>query len=194
MHSLEVYNPKQPDNGTVPSTTAIFVSLYLILLCFFIVLTKDLSLDEKKSQAVMRSVYQKFGKPESENDITFGSIRKPILDDFVTDIEKLFGEYATVQTTIDGHITTITTQKSFFFFEDEASFRPDKTELLMKIAQLMKKWSAKEDTQFTILLSLDDYQDDKQKLESLKLLIGNINIDFGIQQNGSNEFVLIVEN
>jgi hypothetical protein len=180
------------DEGQVPSTAPLFVSLYIILVSFFVVLTKDLDLSSNQSGEAFRSVKQKFGKPEDQLQ-SYTQLVKPKFNEFVLELEKIFLTNAIIETTINGDRTSIISDKEFYFYADETNFKPQNTELIAKLQELLSKWNRRETLQITYKIGGTNFEQDKARLQTLSALTPQIKTSIALDNSSPDKISIIIE-
>lgn len=145
-------------------TTSLFVALYLILLAFFIILTKDLSFDEYKQTTAMRSLLETFGRPKEES-IVFGRLDNVKLDDYSTEIEKLIRNYGTIYTTNNEDVVKVKIPQSVLYYGDESHFHNDKMTDMMQLTSILKRWTDSEPVHISVTLSETNLKQDRERLD-----------------------------
>ena len=183
------------EEASLPSTTTIMVSLFLILVTFFMVLNKNADHDPLKSKAVIENIQTKFGKPTDKLE-AFGSVVPPKVQEYTLELQRLLGENAKVEATIDGTKTIVIITKDVLFYADETELREDKILLAQKTSAILKKIHAGKPIKIDIIAGSQNYKFDIKKLEALKNAIGITDTNIGIDTNeqAQNQFKLVVEN
>ena len=174
-----------------PPTATLLVSLFLILITFFLILNKNATPDPVKRKVVWDSVVEKFGKPTDDLQ-AFGGIVAPRTQDYSLELQRLLGENAVVETTINGDRTKITFAKDLFFYADETDLREDKIALIKKIANTLRNIRGGKEFGLGIVGGLQNYEMDKEKLSALKHAFGIENTSIGLSTNYGGQFVLVI--
>lgn len=172
------------------STIGLFVALYLILLAFFIILTKDLSFNEYKQTTAMRSLYETFGRPK-EQLIVFGRLSDVQLEDYSIRIEKLVRGYGTVETNNNQDLIKVTIPLDAIYYGDEDTFRNDKLNDMMNLTSLIKNWADSEQIRISLLLGETNIEQDSQRLKFFHERIFGNKPMAGVQPNGTDMEITI---
>lgn len=180
------------DEGRVPSPAPIFVSLYIILISFFVIMTKDLDLASTQSGDALRSVQKKFGKPENQMQ-SYSQMVKPAFSNFVLELEKIFGTDAIIQTTINGDKTSIISAKDFYFYADEINFKPQTTNILSQLQNVLNKWNNSEKIQITYKIGSTNYQQDKIRTKRFSELTPQIQTTIALDPTDTDKISIIIE-
>jgi hypothetical protein len=176
----------------VPSSVTLLVSLFLILITFFVIINHAPSKDSKKKEVALKSMQNMFGKPE-HNKINFGGMIKPKMDDYALEMEKLFGANAHIEATVNNDEISINASKNFFYFSDEVPFRPEKMDLLVKLQNILLRWDKSAHLKITFTLGASDYALDKKRLENFRRLMSRPGIDIGIDDNNKDKFSITIK-
>lgn len=179
---------KKKDNS-VPSSIQLFVALYLIMLAFFIILTKDLSFDDYKQTTAMHSIYKTFGKPKSQK-VLFGKLEQTKIEDFAGALENLFKDDAKIIVSANGERFRMEIDKSYLYYADEVSFRLDRIEQITEMRNILRQWSNKENPIFTASLSQENYALDKKRISYFTDNFNNVSFNIGIDMNESKKLVI----
>lgn len=167
------------NKSNTESTTGIFVALYLILLAFFIILTKDLSFNEYKQTEAMRSLAETFGRPKQES-IVFGRLNNVKLEDFSMEIEKSIKGYGTVSTTNNEDKIIVNIPQDAVYYADQYNFRNEKLDDMMNMTGIIKRWSDSETLRITINLDETNIEQDRKRIEFFKRRIFGENPMIGL--------------
>lgn len=174
-----------------PSSATMLVSLFLILITFFVVMNKNANPDSAKRKAVLEKITQQFGKPADELQ-AFGGIVQPKVEEFTVQLEQILGASARVETTLDGLQTKVIFAKELFFYSDETDMRSDKIELAQRTAAVLNKLQGEKPTGFSIISESENFELDRKKITALKSALGITSAQTGIStENGSNIMLLI---
>ena len=146
------------------STTGIFVALYLILLAFFILLTKDLSFDDDKKTVAMRSLGDTFGRPQTQT-FAFGRMANVKIEDYALKIEKAIKGYGVVNINIDQDNLKVIMPLEELYFGDESNFRNNRIDNMMELTAIIKNWADAEQIRISVNLSETNFTLDQQRLE-----------------------------
>jgi hypothetical protein len=168
------------------STTGIFVALYLILLAFFIILTKDLSFNEYKQTQAMRSVSETFGRPKIQS-IVFGRLNNVKLEDFSVEIESAIKKYGKIATTNNEDKIIVTIPQQALYYADQYNFRDEKLDDMMNLTSIIKRWSDNENLRITINLDETNFEQDKKRLEFFNKRIYGKKPMIGLKLNKGSE-------
>lgn len=178
-------------NDETPSSITLFVALYLIILAFFIILTKDLSFDEYKQTVAMRSLHENFGRPKVHENV-FGSLEEMSVDQFPKRLDKIFGQSGTVEVDPDSGFVKLRVKKNFLYYADESEFKPRRAEQIEKLQRLVEQWYLADNPEFSVEMSLDEYELDKKRLQFFKDDFSGIVIEVGLLTDRRNTFILTV--
>lgn len=190
MHSLTA--SKQKDNS-VPSSITLFVALYLIILAFFIILTKDLSFDDYKQTVAMHSIYKTFGRPKTQ-EVYFGVIDEGKIDDFHGEVEAIFGDQGKIIVSVDSSKFELHLDKDFLYFSDEVNFKPEVLDSIVALKDVIRRWHIAKQPSFLVGLSETDYEIDKQRIDYFRTDFSDIEFITGLNVDNNNKFSLIVVN
>ena len=192
MKQLDFGDLEKPEAGTnVPSSVTLLVSLFLILITFFVIINQNPRKNSAKKEIAIKSMQKKFGLPE-DDEINFGGLVKPKLDDYALEMEKLFGKNARIISTVDGDEISINASKNFFYFSDEIPFRPAKIDMLVKLQNILLRWDKSADLKITLVLGAQDYALDKKRLEDWRRLMSRPGIDIGLDTGDKDKFAIII--
>jgi hypothetical protein len=181
------------DKSFVPSSATMLVSLFLILIVFFTIIISNSHLDMGKKNTVISSVQQKFGQQE-DNRINFGQILAPKVSDITTQLLKIFGQDAKIETSQDGSQTIVTLKKDSFFYNDEVELRSDKYDQMIELQQFLKSQQDMGRLHVTLLIGLDEYNRDSARLNNMKNIIGYYNMDIGLTADEKGNVKTVFEN
>ena len=176
-----------------PASATMLVSLFLILITFFVVLNNHAKPDAAKRKAVFESMQEKFGKPADALQ-AFGGVVQPKVDEFTLKIKRVLGQDAIVESTIEGEQTKITFAKDLFFYRDEAEMRAEKVALAQKTAAVLKEIQNGKNFKLSIIGGMEEYRIDKKKILELKNSLGIDNAEVGLSTSLGNQIMLVVEN
>ena len=191
MQPLEFGNIEEAKSN-VPSSVTMLISLFLILITFFVVINQNLPKDVAKKNAAFESLQAKFGKPEEEG-INFGGLLQPKPESFILEIEKLLGNAAKIQSTSSGDEVRIETSKEVFYYTDEANFRPDILDTVIKLQQILLRWNKSSDLKITLILGLQNLERDKVRLENFRKVMPLANVNVGIDPDEPNKFAIVIK-
>ena len=193
MKNLDFGILEKPESGmNVPSSVTLLVSLFLILITFFVIINQTPDKDSHKKEVALKSMQKKFGLPD-ENEIHFGGLVKPKTDDYALEMEKLFGKNARIESTVNGDEISINSSKDFFYFSDEVSFRPEKMDLLIKLQNILARWDRSAHLKITFVLGLSNYELDKKRLEVFRHLMSRPGIDVGLETGNIDKFSIVIK-
>lgn len=153
--------------SNIESTTGIFVALYLILLAFFIILTKDLSFNDYKQTIAMRSLGETFGRPKQQS-IVFGRLNNVKLEDFSMELEKAVKDFGTVSTTNNEDKVIVTIPLQAIYYGDQYKFRDERLDDMMNLTAIIKRWSDSENLKIIISLDETNLEQDKKRIDFFK--------------------------
>lgn len=176
----------------VPTSVTMLVSLFLILITFFIVINRSADYDKDKKDIILKSMNNKFGMP-TEEAINFGDLIPPRMENFVLELEQLFATNAQIKSSVSGDETIIRSTKSFFYFSDESAFRQDRMEILIKLQDILTRWNKNAKLKITFTLGLDDYDLDKQRLENFRRIMSQPDIDVGLDTTTGDKLTIIIQ-
>lgn len=189
--TVGIDNKSEP--SSVPSSIALFVALYLILLAFFIILTKDLSFDKYKQTVAMHSLYKTFGRPKTQ-EVYFGVTEEGKIDAYHAEMEEIFKGKAEIILSSDGNKFTLKMKKNDVYFADEVDFKPEIFDKIVEFRDVVRRWDERDQPNFTIAMSADNYQADKERLQYFQNRFGNIEFKIGLNLDDENIFVFTAEN
>jgi hypothetical protein len=180
------------EEAQVPSATPIFVSLYIILLAFFVVMTKDSDLKSSKAEIALNSIYEKFGNSEKEF-VAVSDIAKPKVADYAKQIELLLKDVAIIESSLNGEDTTIIFDKSAIFYADETNLKPGRNLPFEKLIEIVKKWQREQKISLQIIVSLENFELDKQRLDFLVQSFANNSIKIGFNRGTKDKINLNIK-
>lgn len=132
--------PPVPDSARGPNTPALFLSLFLLVLAFFILLVTISTLEEVKTKSVMDSLTSTFTSivPPSTDPTRFKSKEGDLIagqqyQETVTDIFAAALQVAQVKVVHPGRLMQVQIPASTLFAEDAARVLPSQFELLDRI-------------------------------------------------------------
>lgn len=190
-----LYQTEQPhETGSpAPSSATLLVSLFLILITFFVILNNHTKPDAAKRKVVLESMQNKFRG--ATNDLqTFGSVVQPKVEEFTIRLQRLLGNAAIVESTVEGDKTRIIFDKETFFYPDETEMRSEKMVTAKRTGEILRELQADKNLHVTIIMGLESYERDKKKLFALKNAIGLDKVDIGLSNNSRNQIILVVSN
>ena len=176
------------EDSFVPSSTPMLVSLFLILISFFIALNQSLFVDNKKTDILASSVASTFRN--EKNKISFGNTVKPSVSNYALELENLFKELAVIKTTYTGDNIILSADKDLFYYGDESDFKPEIADFAIKFQDILLRWHKADKVTFSISLGLENYDLDKKRLEKIKALLADANIEIGIDTKNPQKFIL----
>ena len=191
MQHLDFVKIEENPTAT-PSSVTMLVSLFLILITFFIVITHSLPANVAKKSIAFESLEAKFGKP-AEEAINFGGLLQPKPETFILQIEKLLGTTATINSTSNGDEVAIESTKDVFYYSDEPTFRPDKLETIIKLQKILLEWDKSSDLRITFILGLQDFAREKNRLENFRKIMPLKNVNTGIDPGSANRFSIVIK-
>ena len=163
-------------------TTSLFVALYLILLAFFIILTKDLSFDDYKQTIAIRSLQETFGRPK-EQQIVFGRLDNVKIEDFSLQLEEVTKKYGAISTSANEDRVKVKIPLSKIYYADEATFRNEKMDDMMTITHILRRWSEKESLRVSVYLNETKFEQDAERLKFFQKRIGGLNSMIGLRMD-----------
>ena len=129
--------PPEPEPVGAPNTTAMFLSLFLLVLAFFILLVTISTLEEVKSKSVMDSLTTTFTSivPPSTDPTRFKSKDGDIItgqqfQETVTDLFSTAIQVAKVKIVHPGRLMQVSLPANELFVEGQARIQPGQFELL----------------------------------------------------------------
>jgi len=179
-------------HASVPSSVTLLVSLFLILITFFLIVNQNTVRDSSKKDIALKSMQKKFGKPD-EGTINFGGLVKPKADSYALEMEKLFADNARIESTVSGDEISIIASKNFFYYSDEIPFRPAKLEMLSKLQNILLRWDRSANLKITFTLGFSSYELDKKRLEDFRRLMSRPGIDVGLDGNNRDKFEIRIK-
>jgi hypothetical protein len=176
-----------------PSAATLLVSLFLILITFFVILNNNAKPDTAKRKVVLESMKEKFGGPTNELQ-AFGGMVQPKVEEFTVRLGRLLGKNAVVESTIEGDQTKIIFAKDLLFYSDETEMRSDKIILAKRTADIIKELQAGNKFRISIIMGLEEYDLDKKKLSTLKNALNISGAEIGLSDGLGNQIILVVAN
>ena len=174
------------------STTGVFVALYLILLAFFILLTKDLSFDDDKKTIAMRSVGETFGRPQQQ-EVAFGRMANVKIEDYALKIEKIIKAYGAVTINTDQDKLQISIPLSAIYFGDESDFRNERMDDMMALTSLLQNWTNVEQLHISANLTETNFALDQQRLDFWRKRIYGEKPMIGLKIDTKNNLEITIE-
>lgn len=181
--SLQSLLPKQQESEL--NSTALFLSLYLVLLAFFILLNSISHPDGKKTGEVVSSVNIAFeANHDEQNFIIKKSVEVPVGDDI-----QLGGYLAALEEVVAKEVQLVSVDNSqgnvmqaifpiaAFFASKKAYILPNKQPFMTEMAKTLK-----EDISVEIVLTTESYDDSKlaiSRLATLATRLETLGVDDG---------------
>lgn len=188
MHSLTA--SKHQSNPE--SSISLFVSLYLILLAAFIILTKDLSFNEYKQTVAMRSLHTTFGRPKDQA-ILFGRLDQIKLEDYSLEIEKIIKKYGKVTTNNSEDLIKANIPLDALYYADESSFRSETIDDMILLTSLLKNWAGNEELRIQINMTETNLQLDQRRLDFFRKHSAGVRPLIGLKISDIKELEIIIE-
>lgn len=180
------------DDSSVSSSISLFVALYLILLAFFIILTKDLSFDEYKQTVAMHSLLKTFGHPKTQ-EIYFGVIEEGKIDEFPAAMKEIFRDNIEIIIPADNSHITLKFDKDYLYYPDEAKFKQEAFEKIIEFRDILRSWKERDNPKFTVRMSFSDYKTDKERLAYFRNRFGDISFFIGLDYNQDNSVEIVID-
>ncbi len=141
-------------------TTGLFVSLYLIVLAFFVVMNSISNQDQNKVNAATESVTRAFKNPyEPEADFVDVSANDDAItpnDEFYEQIRGVFASLVGFEgkfPTRGGNILKVTVNSADLFEDGTSVFRPDQQKFLDQLASFLADADPQEKREINIVIS-----------------------------------------
>lgn len=182
--------PKRQSNQD--STVGLFVALYMILLAFFIVLTKDLSFDHHKKTVAMRSLHESFGRP-MEQPVVFGSLSQVTLEQYALEIEAITKDFGKVYTNLSEDIIKLRIPLKNIYFADEINFKDERIADMTRLVSILQRWQNTENIAITVQLSETDFKKDQKRLVFFSKNLSKMKNLVGIELDNNQELEFIIE-
>ncbi|MCF6195838.1 MAG: flagellar motor protein MotB [Emcibacter sp.] len=158
--SIGSNDPFDGDKPLKDETTGLFVSLYLIVLAFFVVMNSISNQDQNKVSAATESVTRAFKNPfEPEADFVDVSANQDALtpnDEFYDQILGVFASLVGFDgkfPTKGGNVVKINFEPSKIFEKDSNVFRPNQQAFLQQLAGFLKAGRDSEKREIDIVIS-----------------------------------------
>lgn len=124
---------------------SLFVSLYVVILAFFILLTSNAQFDVEKTKHVVDSVNKAFSiEIPSETDVRIPSIGNELsTTQFFEDMQKSLQSVVPLEemdVITDGQQMVITMESTALFNRDDPNLRYDRRHFYRRLAETMTKW------------------------------------------------------
>lgn len=139
------YQRHEKERAGPENAAALFVSLYVVVLAFFILLTSNAQFDAEKTKNVTDSVKRAFSI-EVPTDV---EVKTPSLGSELS-VQQFFNEVQTavhsivpleeMEVVTDGRNMTMTMDSTALFNRDDPSLRPDRREFYARLSDTMTKW------------------------------------------------------
>jgi len=168
------------------------VSLFLILLTIFVILSNGSSYDHNKQQAVKQSIEDTFSK-KKKDAVIFGRLTYLKLDDHALELEKAVKKYGTITTNNDEDKLRITIPLSAIYYSDEPSFLSTSIADMMLLVSILKNWSDTETVHINVSLSETTPEQDEQRLNFFHKYIQGERPQIGIKISKEKTLDIIVE-
>lgn len=192
-----LYGFRENETGTpahpAPSSATLLVSLFLILITFFVIINKNAHPDAAKRKAVLESMQEKFGGPTDDLQ-AFGGVVQPKLEEFTLQLQRVLGKDAMVESTINGDATKVTFAKELFFYADETEMRTEKIQRAQQTSEVLKNLMGGKDVKISIIMGLENYDLDVKKLTAFKNALGITEAEAGFATNSTNKITLVINN
>lgn len=154
--STEITYQRNDKEAGPENTAALFVSLYVVILAFFILLTSNSQFDAEKTQNVTESVKKAFSvKIPTQTDVKTPHIGSEL------SVTQFFDEVqSSVQSAIpleemkvitDGSRMIITMPSTAMFNRDDPNLRHDRRQLYTRLSDTMSKWRSGMQLQLSFL-------------------------------------------
>lgn len=176
-----------------PSSAPMLVSLFLILITFFVVMNKNANPDKAKSKIVFEKLQEKFGRADDDMQ-SFAYVMPPKVEEFTVKLQNALGDNGKVESNIEGTETTVTFSKELFFYSDETEIRADKAGMAKRISDIMQQMQGQKPLSLSIIAESGNFELDNKKLISLKNAIGITSAETGMKTQKGSNFMLIIEN
>lgn len=140
-----------PDNAA-----SLFVSLYVVILAFFILLAANAQFDVEKTKSVMDSVNKAFSiEVLSETDMRINSIGDEVsVTQFFEDMQKSLQSVVPLeemQVITDGQQMIITMHSTALFNRDDPNLRYDRRRFYHRLSETLTKWREGNDMHLTMV-------------------------------------------
>jgi hypothetical protein len=187
MNSNIIYQRQDNNKAGPENTAALFVSLYVVILAFFILLTSNAQFDAEKTQHVTDSVKKAFSV-EIPTDV---DVKTPHVGDQLS-VTQFFEEMqSSVQSIVpldemevitDGNRMIIKMDSTALFNRDDPSLRYDRRGFYTRLSDTMSKWRGGMQMQLSFLQGVD------------KLLASDANASSTLEITRAGNFVRFMEN
>lgn len=174
------------------TSISMLVSLFLILLTIFVILSNGSSYDHNKQQAVKQSIEDTFSK-KKKDAVIFGRLTYLKLDDHALELEKAVKKYGTITTNNDEDKLRITIPLSAIYYSDEPSFLSTSIADMMLLVSILKNWSDTETVHINVSLSETTPEQDEQRLNFFHKYIQGERPQIGIKISKEKTLDIIVE-
>jgi len=175
----------------VASNAALIVSLFLILLTIFIILSHNSSYDPNKMNLVKQSVEDIFGT--KKKDVIFGRLANLKLDDYFIQIDKIVKSYGSVVTSNDEDKLEISIPLQAIYYSDEYNFRSERMDDMMQLITILKNWSDNENIHIKANLSETVFELDLKRLDFFRRNIAGENPLIGLKISKDKRLDIVIE-
>lgn len=156
---LKIWTPDPPAHKSGDSTTGIFVSLYLIVLAFFVVLNSISNQVENKVNAATESVTRAFSNkyaPKAEFiDVVATESADTPNDEFYNQIKGLFASLVGFESkfpTGGGDVIKVSFKKELLFLPASSEFRTDQNKFFTQLVSFLNDGQENEKREIDFLL------------------------------------------
>ncbi len=143
-NQLDFKGPKQ-NSDAASQSAALFVSLYVVILAFFILLTANSQFDAEKTESVMDSVNKAFAM-QVQTDTTFTDPSvgdemsvQMVFDDIQQSVMSLV-PMKEMDILTDGNRMVMTMETDSLFYPTDRNIRQDRAEFFDRLVQTLGKW------------------------------------------------------
>ncbi len=186
------FNIKPPHGSNTPPTATMLVSLFLILITFFMIINSHAAFDQEKKNAVLKSVNEKFGKPEETDAIKFGVVT-PNLGAITDKTIEIFGDNAKVETTINNEYIKISFATDYLFYDDESEIKPELRKLITALRNTIAEENKGADARYLLLAGSGNFPLGRARLESFRKRLALSPAEIGISQKEPKNFSMVIE-
>lgn len=130
-----------------PHVATLLVSVFLVLLCFFIVLSSHSQTDAKRRKAVLNSVNRTFSahekKPASGLPLPTDAVDPASVNEFFNDVKISIATRVPLhemKITLTGNIMILTLPSLSLFARENSKLRKDRTDFYAILSDILSRW------------------------------------------------------
>lgn len=133
------------DTDAEARTAALFVSLYVVILAFFILLTSNAQFDDKKTRIAIQSVNEAFSTEQELHVIPFTSSvgNEAVVMQMFESIQTAVATQVPleeIRIITSGNVMRMTMPVSSLYHEGQANLRSDRSTFYRTVSKIVSKW------------------------------------------------------